>query len=180
MLVIADQVGELCQRLGIEYMVKASFEKVNRNSGHAYRGPGAEKGVAIRQEVRKRFALPLLTDIHESHQAAMAAQVVAELAEVRPRAKQRADLAPGGLYDDEEGKVVMHFDERDGLAYAHVAAGRHHGGPAERWPRRRQRATSSSSRHPPLTGGSEQKTCWPRAAAAGAGHGLRADRHSRW
>jgi 2-dehydro-3-deoxyphosphooctonate aldolase (KDO 8-P synthase) len=60
---IADQVGDLCQRLGIDYVFKA-------------RGPGAQEGLAILQEVRERFGLPVLTDIHESHQAATAAQVV--------------------------------------------------------------------------------------------------------
>jgi hypothetical protein len=80
-LEIADQVGDICQRLRIEYVVKASFDKANRSSGQAFRGPGAEEGLAILQEVRGLFALPVLTDIHESHQAATAAQVVAQLAE---------------------------------------------------------------------------------------------------
>jgi len=75
-LQIADQVGALCQRLGIDYVFKASFDKANRSSGQAFRGPGAEEGLAILQEVRERFSLPVLTDIHESHQAATAAQVV--------------------------------------------------------------------------------------------------------
>jgi len=75
-LEIADQVGDLCQRLGIDYVFKASFDKANRSSGRAFRGPGAAEGLAILQEVRERFALPVLTDIHESHQAATAAQVV--------------------------------------------------------------------------------------------------------
>jgi len=75
-LQIADQVGALCQRLGIDYVFKASFDKANRSSGQAFRGPGAQEGLAILQEVRERFALPVLTDIHESHQAATAAQVV--------------------------------------------------------------------------------------------------------
>ena len=75
-LQIADQVGALCQRLGIDYVFKASFDKANRSSGQAFRGPGAQEGLAILQEVRERFCLPVLTDIHESHQAATAAQVV--------------------------------------------------------------------------------------------------------
>jgi len=75
-LQIADQVGALCQRLGIDYVFKASFDKANRSSGQAFRGPGAQEGLAILQEVRERFSLPVLTDIHESHQAATAAQVV--------------------------------------------------------------------------------------------------------
>ena len=57
-------------------MFRASFDKANRSSGQAFRRPGAEEGLAILQEVRERFVLPVLTDIHESHQAATAAQVV--------------------------------------------------------------------------------------------------------
>jgi 2-dehydro-3-deoxyphosphooctonate aldolase (KDO 8-P synthase) len=80
-LEIADELADICQRLRIEYVVKPSFDKANRSSGQAFRGPGAEEGVAILQEVRERFALPVLTDSHESQQAATAVQVVAELAE---------------------------------------------------------------------------------------------------
>ena len=73
---IADQVQAICQRLGIEYIFKASFDKANRSSGRSFRGPGVEEGLAILAEVKKRFGLRVLTDIHESHQAAPVAAVV--------------------------------------------------------------------------------------------------------
>ncbi|MEB3320920.1 MAG: 3-deoxy-8-phosphooctulonate synthase [Cyanobium sp.] len=73
---IADQVQAICQRLGIEYIFKASFDKANRSSGRSFRGPGVEEGLAILAEVKKRFGLRVLTDIHESHQAAPVAEVV--------------------------------------------------------------------------------------------------------
>jgi 2-dehydro-3-deoxyphosphooctonate aldolase (KDO 8-P synthase) len=73
---IADQVQSICQRLGIEYIFKASFDKANRSSGRSFRGPGVEEGLAILAEVKKRFGLRVLTDIHESHQAAAVAAVV--------------------------------------------------------------------------------------------------------
>jgi len=75
-LQIAEQVSGLCQKLGIEYIFKASFDKANRTSGKSFRGPGPEQGLAILAEVRERFGVPVLTDIHESHQAAAAAQAV--------------------------------------------------------------------------------------------------------
>jgi 2-dehydro-3-deoxyphosphooctonate aldolase (KDO 8-P synthase) len=73
---IAEQVQSICQRLGIEYIFKASFDKANRSSGRSFRGPGVEEGLAILAEVKKRFGLRVLTDIHESHQAAAVAAVV--------------------------------------------------------------------------------------------------------
>lgn len=75
-LQVAEQVSALCQRLGITYVFKASFDKANRSSGQSFRGPGADEGLAILAEVRERFGVPVLTDIHESHQAAAAAQAV--------------------------------------------------------------------------------------------------------
>ena len=73
---VAEEVSTLCQKLGIRYVFKASFDKANRSSGQSFRGPGPEEGLAILQEVGQSFGVPVLTDIHESHQAAAAAQAV--------------------------------------------------------------------------------------------------------
>ena len=75
-LVIAEQVTDICRRLGIDYVFKASFDKANRSSGGSFRGPGAAAGLEILAEVRERLGVPVLTDIHESHQAAAVAEVV--------------------------------------------------------------------------------------------------------
>ena len=75
-LQVAEQVSGICQELGIHYVFKASFDKANRSSGKSYRGPGPDEGLKILQEVGKSFGVPVLTDIHESHQAAAAAQAV--------------------------------------------------------------------------------------------------------
>jgi 2-dehydro-3-deoxyphosphooctonate aldolase (KDO 8-P synthase) len=75
-LQVAEQVSGLCQKLGIRYVFKASFDKANRSSGKSFRGPGPEEGLKILQEVGQTFSVPVLTDIHESHQAAAAAQAV--------------------------------------------------------------------------------------------------------
>jgi 2-dehydro-3-deoxyphosphooctonate aldolase (KDO 8-P synthase) len=75
-LQVAEQVKAISDRLGIRYVFKASFDKANRSSGKSFRGPGPEEGLAILQEVGQTFGLPVLTDIHESHQAAAAAQAV--------------------------------------------------------------------------------------------------------
>ena len=75
-LEVAEQVSGICQELGIHYVFKASFDKANRSSGKSYRGPGTDEGLKILQEVGESFGVPVLTDIHESHQAAAAAQAV--------------------------------------------------------------------------------------------------------
>ena len=75
-LQVAEQVSGICQELGIHYVFKASFDKANRSSGKSYRGPGPDEGLKILQEVGESFGVPVLTDIHESHQAAAAAQAV--------------------------------------------------------------------------------------------------------
>ena len=75
-LQVAEQVKAITDRLGIRYVFKASFDKANRSSGKSFRGPGPEEGLAILQEVGHTFSVPVLTDIHESHQAAAAAQAV--------------------------------------------------------------------------------------------------------
>jgi 2-dehydro-3-deoxyphosphooctonate aldolase (KDO 8-P synthase) len=75
-LEIAEQVQAISQRLGIRYVFKASYDKANRSSGDSFRGPGVRGGLEVLAEVKQRFGLPVLTDIHESHQAAPVAEVV--------------------------------------------------------------------------------------------------------
>ena len=75
-LEIAGSLAAICRRLGIRYVFKASYDKANRSSGSSFRGPGLEEGLAILAAVRDQVGVPVLTDIHESHQAAAAAAVV--------------------------------------------------------------------------------------------------------
>jgi 2-dehydro-3-deoxyphosphooctonate aldolase (KDO 8-P synthase) len=73
---IAERVKEITDRLGIDYIFKASFDKANRSSGTSFRGPGVSEGLAVLAEVKRRLGLRVLTDIHESQQAAPVAEVV--------------------------------------------------------------------------------------------------------
>jgi 2-dehydro-3-deoxyphosphooctonate aldolase (KDO 8-P synthase) len=75
-LEIAERVKAITDRLGIRYVFKASFDKANRSSGESFRGPGVGDGLEVLAEVKGRLGLPVLTDIHESHQAARVAEVV--------------------------------------------------------------------------------------------------------
>jgi 2-dehydro-3-deoxyphosphooctonate aldolase (KDO 8-P synthase) len=72
---VAAKFLEVTSELGIPYVFKASFDKANRSSINSFRGPGLEKGLAVLAEVKRRFGVPVLTDVHEPHQAAPVAEV---------------------------------------------------------------------------------------------------------
>jgi 2-dehydro-3-deoxyphosphooctonate aldolase (KDO 8-P synthase) len=72
---VAAQIREVCERLQIPYIFKASFRKANRSSLQSYTGPGDDAGLQILSEVRRQLMLPVLTDIHEAGEAAIAAEV---------------------------------------------------------------------------------------------------------
>ena len=74
-LTIAETYVQVTQELGIPYIFKASFDKANRSSINSFRGPGLEEGLKILQEIKTTFNVPVITDVHEPHQAAPAAEV---------------------------------------------------------------------------------------------------------
>lgn len=74
-LEVADAYVEVTGRLGMPYVFKASFDKANRSSIHSFRGPGLENGLDILAEVKSRFGVPIITDVHEPWQAAPVAEV---------------------------------------------------------------------------------------------------------
>ena len=71
----AEELKKITTELGIPYIFKASFDKANRSSIDSYRGVGIEKGLEILNKVKTELELPILTDIHETSQAALAAEV---------------------------------------------------------------------------------------------------------
>ena len=73
---VAEAVNAICKKLGVQYIVKASFDKANRTSASTFRGPGVTAGLAVLQEVKDKLGLPVLTDIHESSHVAQVAEVV--------------------------------------------------------------------------------------------------------
>ena len=73
---VATELCRIREATGAEVYFKASFDKANRTSIRSFRGPGLEKGLQMLADVKTKFGLPLLTDIHESYQAEAAGQVV--------------------------------------------------------------------------------------------------------
>jgi len=74
-LQVAGHYVEVCARLGIPYVFKASFDKANRSSIHSYRGPGLEEGLSILAAVKATHGVPVISDVHTPEQAAPAAEV---------------------------------------------------------------------------------------------------------
>ncbi len=72
---ICEHYVRVTEKLGIPYVFKASFDKANRSSINSYRGPGLEEGLRIFEEIKRTFNVPLITDVHEPHQAASVAEV---------------------------------------------------------------------------------------------------------
>src|SRR5205085_11618914 len=75
-LEVGRHVKQLCDRLGLAYIFKASFDKANRSSNASFRGPGLVEGLKILEKVKGELNVPVLTDVHESSQAEAVGKVV--------------------------------------------------------------------------------------------------------
>ena len=73
---VAAVMLKTCDKLGINYLFKASFDKANRSSGSSFRGPGLKDGLEILAKIRARFDVPIVTDVHTEEQVNLAAEVV--------------------------------------------------------------------------------------------------------
>jgi 2-dehydro-3-deoxyphosphooctonate aldolase (KDO 8-P synthase) len=74
-LYMAEQIKLICDKLNIPLVFKASFDKANRTSLDSFRGVGLEKGLEILKKVKETFKIPILTDVHESWQCKLVAEV---------------------------------------------------------------------------------------------------------
>ncbi len=72
----AGQLKEICQKLGIPFIYKSSYDKANRSSGKTFRGFGMEAGLKILEKVKAQIGVPVLTDVHDEDEIAPVASVV--------------------------------------------------------------------------------------------------------
>ena len=93
---------DVCAKLALPYVFKASFDKANRTSISSYRGPGIDEGLAILAEVKETVGVPVLTDIHEPFQAARAAEA-ADILQVPAFLARQTDLVVAAA---ETGRAV--------------------------------------------------------------------------
>jgi 2-dehydro-3-deoxyphosphooctonate aldolase (KDO 8-P synthase) len=99
---IASSLKRTCERLGIHYVFKASYDKANRTSAKSFRGPGLEAGLAILAKVRARVGVPVLTDVHTEAQVEAAAAVV-DILQIPAFLCRQTDLIEAAV---RSGKIV--------------------------------------------------------------------------
>ena len=87
----AQTIAEIATRLGVEIYFKASFDKANRTSLHSYRGVGIERGIVLLDEIKQRYNLPIITDIHEAWQADVVSPV-ADIIQIPALLSRQTDL----------------------------------------------------------------------------------------
>ena len=87
----AQTIAEIATRLGVEIYFKASFDKANRTSLNSYRGVGIERGIVLLDEIKQRYNLPIITDIHEAWQADVVASV-ADVIQIPALLSRQTDL----------------------------------------------------------------------------------------
>lgn len=88
---IAESYIDICKRLNIGYVFKASFDKANRSSLYSFRGPGLEKGIEWLSDIKKAFNVPIITDVHEPYQAEPVA-AVADIIQLPAFLSRQTDL----------------------------------------------------------------------------------------
>jgi 2-dehydro-3-deoxyphosphooctonate aldolase (KDO 8-P synthase) len=101
-MTVASHMVEVCARLGLAYVFKASFDKANRTSVDSFRGPGLDAGLEILAAVAARFRVPVVTDVHETAQVAKVASVV-DVLQIPAFLCRQTDLL---LAAAESGRVV--------------------------------------------------------------------------
>src|ERR1700753_1236262 len=99
---VAEKVAEIGQKYNVPVIFKSSYDKANRTSIHSYRGPGLEKGLEMLLKVKERFGLPVVTDRHESYQAALVGEV-ADILQIPAFLCRQTDLLVAAA---KTGKIV--------------------------------------------------------------------------
>jgi 2-dehydro-3-deoxyphosphooctonate aldolase (KDO 8-P synthase) len=123
---IAGQLKEICARLGLPYIFKASYDKANRSSGRTERGPGVDAGLQILSEVRRQIGVPVLTDVHREEDVAAVAGVVDVLQTPAFLCRQtdfiQTVAAAGKPVNIKKGQFLAPADMRNVVAKARDAA----------------------------------------------------------
>jgi 2-dehydro-3-deoxyphosphooctonate aldolase (KDO 8-P synthase) len=87
----AERLARVANEVGVGLVFKSSFDKANRTSHSSFRGPGLEAGLRVLERVKRETGLPVLTDVHEPHQASIAAEV-ADILQIPALLSRQTDL----------------------------------------------------------------------------------------
>ena len=99
---VAVELKRICQKLDINYVFKSSFDKANRSSITSYRGPGMDDGLKILADIKTKYNVPIVTDIHSPEQAETVAQV-ADILQIPAFLCRQTDLLVAAA---KTGKIV--------------------------------------------------------------------------
>ncbi len=126
-LMIAEEAKAAAEAVGMGYVFKASFDKANRSSVDAYRGPGLDDGIAMLAEIKAKLGVPVVTDIHEAWQAARVAEVV-DIIQIPAFLCRQTDLIDaaartGRVVNIKKGQFMSPWDMSNAVAKANEAGG---------------------------------------------------------
>jgi 2-dehydro-3-deoxyphosphooctonate aldolase (KDO 8-P synthase) len=124
----AERLARIGREVGLAVVFKSSFDKANRTSHASFRGPGLEAGVRILERVKRETGLPVLTDVHEPQQAAVAAEVV-DILQVPALLSRQTDLvsavaATGRVVNLKKGQFLAPWEMKAAVAKAEAAGSR--------------------------------------------------------
>ncbi len=116
---VAGTMQEICARLGISYVFKASFDKANRTSLDSYRGPGLDEGLEILSRIREELQVPVISDVHDVSQVAPAAEVL-DIIQIPAFLCRQTDLLVAAAKTDKpvnlkKGQFVSPWDMKNGV-----------------------------------------------------------------
>jgi 2-dehydro-3-deoxyphosphooctonate aldolase (KDO 8-P synthase) len=119
-LKLAGRLSAVARQLKLPYLFKASFDKANRTSLDSYRGPGLERGLEILARVKRRFGVPVLTDIHDVRQVGPAAEVC-DVLQIPAFLCRQTDLLleagrSGAVVNIKKGQFLTPWDIRQAIA----------------------------------------------------------------
>ena len=124
---IAEELVQISKKGRFEIVFKASFDKANRTSIHSYRGPGLEKGLTALADIKVKYGLRVLTDIHESFQAEIVAQVV-DVIQIPALLSRQTDLVcaaarTGKIVNIKKGQFLSGSDMKYPIEKARFSGG---------------------------------------------------------
>jgi 2-dehydro-3-deoxyphosphooctonate aldolase (KDO 8-P synthase) len=119
---MAEAISRVTTQLGVPYIFKASYDKANRTSATAHRGPGVEEGLSVLGQVRRELGLPVLTDVHETAQVSAAAEV-ADVLQIPAFLCRQTDLIveaarTGRAVNIKKGQFLAPHDMKNAVAKA--------------------------------------------------------------
>jgi 2-dehydro-3-deoxyphosphooctonate aldolase (KDO 8-P synthase) len=124
----AERIARICERAGVAYIVKCSYDKANRTSGRAFRGPGRTQGLRILAKVKRALGLPVLSDVHCREDVGPAAEVL-DIIQVPAFLSRQTDLViavakTGKPMNIKKGQFLAPWDMRHVIEKARAAGNR--------------------------------------------------------